>query len=430
LAPLDKNSAKTSTMKVLHVIPSISPDLGGPSQVALNLVKALGDLGVDSEIVTTNFGVDVPLYQRVDYVFDTAQNLTAPVWFMPYDPPHLKEFIFSKAATAWLWKNISNYDVIDIHYLFSYLPTCAATIARLKRVPYTIRTMGQLTDWALAQSRIKKKVYSFVIEHQNLRQAAAIHCTAAEEIKDVRNFGVDTLTVTAPLGVNSPLPIADAKDQLRQHYGLAPHTSVVLFLSRLHYKKRPELVIESLQQLKHQGLEVYAILAGSGEAAYLAQLQQLAETLDVADRVIFPGLVTGPDKELLLQGSDLFVLPSYSENFGIAVAEALISGLPVVITPGIQISAAIQAARAGLVVSGDAQSVTAGIAQILESPDLKAELSQRGREFAKSCYSWPAIAQNLAFVYDMLIQKNISLETPFTQLMAASSNPVKIANPT
>lgn len=417
-------------MKILHVIPSLSPDLGGPGQVALNLVRALCDLGIEAEILTTDFGVDAPLNQRVDYVFDSAQGLSAPVWFLPYDPPALKEFIFSSAATAWLWQNIANYDVVDIHYLFSYLPSCAATVARLKGVTYTMRTMGQLTDWALAQSRVKKKIYSFIVEHQNLRRAAAIHCTAAEETKDVRNFGVNTFTVTAPLGVNEPLPIPNAGAQLREQYGLSSNAQVLLYLSRLHPKKRPELVLESVCHLKSQGLAVYAILAGSGEAAYVTQLKELATTLNIQDQVIFPGLVTGAAKECLLQGADVFVLPSYSENFGIAVAEALISSLPIVITPGIQISGAIEAANAGLIVQGDAQSVTTGIAQLLQSPSLSHDLSQRGYEFAKSRYSWPVIAQNLAFVYDMLVQKNITLETPLRDRLATSANPVQMVNPT
>ena len=103
-------------MKILHIIPSVSPVRGGPSYAVLGMVKALRYQGIDVEIATTNDHgsklLNIPLYQKTNY-----QDV--PVWFLPRFLPPLKEFIFSKAATVWLWKNIANYDVLDHHYLFS-----------------------------------------------------------------------------------------------------------------------------------------------------------------------------------------------------------------------------------------------------------------------------------------------------------------------
>lgn len=393
-------------MKVLHVIPSISPVMGGPPQVALNLVWALRKLGVEAEIATTNYSgtepMNVPLGKRVDYQFNGDGNVSVPVWFLPFQPPALKEFIFSPAMTRWLWQHVQDYDVLDNHYLFSYAPTCAAAIARLKGVPYTIRTMGQLTPWALAQSRAKKQIYTALIERHNLDRAAAIHCTTEAEAEDVRNFGVQTPTITLPLGVNPPAPLPEAQMQLRKQYHLSDETPIILFLSRLHYKKRPELLLQSLSQLKAQGYSFHLIMAGSGETEYLTELKELASTLGIAQQVSFPGLVTGQDKDLLLQGADLFVLPSYSENFGIAVAEALISSLPVVVTPGIQIASEIKTAKAGLVVDGETDALAQAIAQLLIKPGLRKEMGSNGKRLAKECYSWMAIAQNLIPAYSTI----------------------------
>ncbi|HEY9698682.1 MAG TPA: glycosyltransferase [Trichocoleus sp.] len=389
-------------MKVLHVIPSLSPSLGGPPQVALNLVWALRECGIDAEIVTTNHDgpgyMDFPLNQRIEYQFGADKNLTVPVWFLPFQPPALKEFIFSSALTRWLWKHIEDYDVLDNHYLFSYAPTCAGVIARRKNIPYTVRTMGQLTPWALEQSRRKKQAYTFLIERHNLNQAAAIHCTTAAEAEDVRRFGIQAPTITLPLGVNSPILYADAKAQLRSQYNLPVHTPIILFLSRLHYKKRPELLLESLHQLKAK-YNFYAILAGSGTPEYLTELNTLAESLGISDRVSFPGLITGKAKDVLLQGSDFFVLPSFSENFGIAVAEALVSGLPVIITPGIQIAEDVAAARAGLVVEGEVNDLTEAIEKLLVSTQLRSELGNNGKQLAQTRYCWKTIAQDLIPIY-------------------------------
>ncbi|MBD2081314.1 glycosyltransferase [Leptolyngbya sp. FACHB-17] len=389
-------------MKILHVIPSLSPSMGGPPQVAMNLVWALQQLGVDAEILTTNHDgateLDVPLTQRVNYQF-REDGATVPVWFMPFKRPALKEFLFSPAATRWLWQNAQNYDVLDNHYLFCYAPTCAAAIARWHRVPYTVRTMGQLTPWALSQRLVKKQVYAALIERRNLDRAAAIHCTAPSEVEDVRNFGVDTPTLTLPLGVSPLIEIEDARSLIHEKYQISDATPIVLFLSRLHPKKRPELLLQSLHHLASQGLSFHAILAGDGDPAYVKKLHTIAQSLNLSDRITFPGLVLGKLKDCLLQGADLFVLPSFSENFGIAVAEALNARLPVVITPGIQIAPEIEAADAGLVVEETVESLALAIEQLLMKPYLREKLGKNGQHLAQSRYSWQAIAQQLIPAY-------------------------------
>ena len=391
-------------MRVLHVIPSVSPALGGPTQVVLNLVRSLRACGVDAEIVTTNDNgstlLDVPLNQRIEYE-------GVPVWFLPRFSPPLKEYIFSPAIARWLSQHIREYDILDHHYLFSFASTCAGAIARYSNVPYTVRTMGQLAPWALAQSRLKKQVYSALIERHNLNRAAAIHCTSNGEVEDVRNFGINTPTVTLPLGVDRPVEWPQAKQKLRQVYGIASDTPIVLFLSRLHYKKRPDLLIQTLGQLAQQNYQFHLILAGSGEADYLAYLKNLVSQLGLTEQTTFPGFVAGLDKDLLLQGSDIFVLPSFSENFAIAVAEALAAGLPVIITPDIQISPEIAQAKAGLVVPGEEKPIGDAIASLLSSPQQRQILGENGKSLANRRYCWNAIASHLSGVYSSIISRQI-----------------------
>jgi glycosyltransferase involved in cell wall biosynthesis len=404
-------------MKILHVIPTLSESSGGPPEVALNLVRSLREIDVDAEILTTNHGLTavpkIPVNQRVDYRRTSEagqQNIPVPVWFVPYNPPELKEFIFSKALTKWLWQHISTYDLLDNHYLFSYAPTCAATIAQWKKVPYTVRTMGQLTPWALSQSRQKKQLYSFFFERRNLNRAAAIHCTAAAEAVDVQQFGIKSPTVTLPLGVTASAPIDQAAQKLRQVYDIAADTPILLFLSRIHYKKRPDILIQSVGQILAQQKDCHLILAGTGEAEYLRELQQLVAQLGIGDRVSFVGFVSGYDKNLLLQGADVFVLPSYSENFGIAVAEALVAGLPVVVTPGVQIAPEIAAARAGLVLEANVTELSAALLQLLQHPSLRQDLGENGKLLARTRYTWMAIAKDLKAVYEtILAQKSLPL---------------------
>ena len=388
-------------MKVLHVIPSVSPTLGGPTQAVLNLVKALRECGVDAEIATTNHNgsalLDVPLNQRIEYE-------QVPVWFLPRFSPPMKEFIFSAELTRWLWHHIRDYNLLNTHYIFSYASTCAGAIARREGIPYLVRTIGQLTPWALAQSRLKKQIYTFLIERHNLNCAAAIHCTSVGEAEDVRNFGIKTPTLTLPLGVNQTPELPEAKQKLHALYDIPPQTAIVLFLSRLHYKKRPDLLFRALSQLDvHKG-KFHLILAGSGESDYVSYLKNLAASLGLSACTSFAGFVAGEDKELLLQGSDIFVLPSFSENFGIAVAEAMAAGLPAIVTPGVQIAPEIAAAKAGLVVEGKVDALSRAISQLLTFPELGRQLGENGKRLVTHRYSWNAIAENLASVYTAIIE--------------------------
>jgi glycosyltransferase involved in cell wall biosynthesis len=388
-------------MKVLHVIPSLSPALGGPTQVALKIVRAIRNQGIDAEIVTTNHdhesNLDLTLNQLIEYE-------GVPVWFLPVDYA-FKEYLFSAALTKWLWQHISDYDLVDNHYLFSYVPTCAAAIARHRKISYTIRTQGQLTPWALKQSPLKKQLYSSLIERRNLNQAAAIHCTTPQEEQDLRDFGIKTPAITLPLGVQPAIQIADAKSELRQLYQIPGDRLIVLFLSRLHPKKRPDLLIDAFQQVASQNFNSHLLMAGSGEADYLAYLQQLAAQKlgdfpsgTLRERITFTGLITGRKKNILLQGADIFALPSYSENFGIAVAEAMAAGLPVIVTPGVQIAPEISTAQGGIIINNRAELITA-LTQLLESPQMRSHLSHNAMKLAKDKYNWDSIANQLITAY-------------------------------
>ncbi|MBO1351796.1 MAG: glycosyltransferase [Hormoscilla sp. GUM202] len=397
-------------MKVLHVIPSVSTLRGGPSYAVINMVKSLRQVGVDAEIITTNdngsngVALDVTLSQRTEYQ-------QVPIWFFPCQEnsgqalTKDKGFIFSLPLTFWLWQHIRDYDLIHTHYLFSYASTCAAFIARKQGIPYIRRTIGQLSPWALAQSRLKKQIYSFLIERGSLNDAAAIHCTSEEEATDVRKFGIVAPTVTLPLGVELVTQQVNAKTKLRAVYGISLETPVVLFLSRLHYKKRPDLLIEALHQLKSQSHNFYLMMAGSGDTSYVQELKNLANNLGLGDRTCFPGFVTGEDKQLLLQGSDIFVLPSFSDNFGIAVAEAMAAKLPVIVTPEVQIASGIVAAEAGLIIEGEVEALARAIAKLLSSPDYRRQLGENAARVANQHYCWQTIAQNLTFIYSSIIQQ-------------------------
>ena len=225
------------------------------------------------------------------------------------------------------------------------------------------------------------------------------------EAEDVRRFGIKTPTVVLPLGVRQPVQSPDARQRLRSLYGIPPGAPVVLFLCRFHYKKRPDLLLRALSQLADQNYDFHLILAGSGDSEYRAYLTRLASSIGLASRVFFPDFVVGQDKDLLLQGSDIFVLPSFSENFGVVVAEAMAAGLPVIVTSDVQIAPDIAAAQTGLVVEGEVDALRDAIAKLLAEPGLRHQLGSNGKRLAQHHYSWDVIARNLMHVYNTLVGK-------------------------
>ena len=289
-------------------------------------------------------------------------------------------------------------------------------IARLQNVPYTVRTQGQLTPWALQQSRFKKQLYTSLIERHNLSKAAAIHCTTPQEAVDLGNYGVTTPTITLPLGVEPPTPISNAKLELTTLYDVPSDRQIILFLSRLHHKKRPDLLIDAFKQIILHHPNCQLIMAGSGESSYLGYLQQLVTQNALTNCVTFTGFVTGRKKDILLQGADIFVLPSYSENFGMAIAESMAAGVPVIVTPEIQIAPDIAAANAGIIVKNQAELITA-ITQLIESPVRRSHLGYNAMQLAKNKYSWDKITEQLISAYSEIIQQqlgNYRLDLPST----------------
>jgi len=389
-------------MKVLHIVPSLSLVRGGPTIAVLETVKALRDSGVNAAAIATNDNgdriLDVPLNEWVDYH-------DIPARFFPRSPSPIKafsEFSIALQLTDWLRENIRNYDLIEINSLFSYACTFSARIARQQNIPYVISPHGHFSPWVIGQKRWKKRIYNFLLEQKNLDRATAIHCTTEDEAKYTKNFGVRAPTFVVPLGVRSPMDLPNARQKLRDRFGISPDIPIILFLSRLHPKKRPDFLLQVLDRVAKQH-DFHLLLAGSGDETYVKSIANLVSSLKLSDRVTMPGFVTGEDKDRLLLGSDLFVLPSYGENFGIAVAEAAIAGLPAIITPEVELRGDIRDRQAGIVVPGEIDPWVEAISKLLTSPQLCREMGENGRQLATQRYNWSAVGKQLAEIYIDLV---------------------------
>ena len=397
-------------MKILHIIPSVSPIRGGPSHAVLDLVYALRQSGTDAEIVTTNDHgpdlLDVPLIEKIDYPLLGSPTARVPVRFFPRFSPNVnavREFAFSSALTQWLWKNIANYDLIHVHAIFSYPSTVAMAIARQKKVPYIVRPLGQLCTWPLQQGASKKQAYLRFIELANLHHSQVIHATSDMEKEEIANLNLRAPTFVLPHGLAIPTGIPNARQLLKQKLGCLETDRIVLFLSRLHEKKGLDYLIPALGKLTNYPFKF--VLAGSGAAEYESEIKKLLDEHGLAERTFLPGFVEGELKDLIMQGADFFALTSHSENFGVAVLEAMAAGLPVITTTGVALSSQIDQHQLGSVVQLDVNDIARQIATFFETPESGVGMGKRAREFVRREYSWETASQRLLKIYDSILAK-------------------------
>ena len=395
-------------MKVLHVIPSISPLRGGPSKAALEMVAALRQAGVDASLITTNDhgpGLLKDLPTGRWQIHRQVPVLALPRWSPPV--PALREFAVSPGMSRWLGSHIHDYDLLHVHALFSYPSTAAMVQARRAGVPYLLRTIGQLSRWSLAQSARRKRWMLRLVERANLEGAAALHFTTALERSEAADLGLPTPSLVLPLGVHLPPlpqePQEPAGGQPGQR-GRNPEEPIrFLFLSRLHPKKRLEHLLEAcalLQERLPRGRWQLAI-AGSGEEAYVASLRQRAARLGIEARCRWLGQLEGEAKWDALRQADWFVLPSAAENFGIAVVESLAAGTPVIVSPQVAVAETVQAAGAGLVCPGEPELLASTLERAMRGspPAMRAA----ARNLAQQHYGWSSLAQRLAETYQQIL---------------------------
>lgn len=376
---------KKAPLAVLHVIPSISLAHGGPSRAIRLMEQAQRALGMTVFTLTTDD--DGPGRRLSD------QESRDPNRY--YARKRLEFYKVSPGLLPWLLQHVREYDVVHVHALFSFSSVLAAWVARLRGVPYVVRPLGTLTSYGVSQRRPALKRLSLrFIEGPILRHAAAIHFTSAIEWREAEALGFKLRGVVIPLGV----PVSQQVPRSR------PECRSLLFLSRLDPKKNLESLLTALARLRVDGLKPTLQVAGSGRPEYVEGLRTLANSLGVSDQVRWLGEIDGDAKAALWAESDVFILPSFSENFGIAAAEALLAGLPCILGIGVAIASEAAIAGAAIAVAPDAESVARALRELLGDSDRCAQMSVRARELALREYSTETMGKRLVALYERIIR--------------------------
>lgn len=258
--------------------------------------------------------------------------------------------------------------------------------------PLLISTRGMLEPAALKYRRWKKCVAWNIYQKRILQGASALHVTSSLEASSVSALGLRPEVVCIANG----LPVSFERPMLR-----APGPKKVLFLGRIHPIKGLPMLIEAWSRIRP--LDWILEIAGPDEVNHRESLEKCAKALSVQQSVHFTGRVDGEAKKELFSRAAVFVLPSHSENFGLAAGEALAAGLPVIATTGTPWQA-LESERCGWYVDTSVDGLEAGLRAALATPlDELQAMGLRGHSFVARSYSWVAVAEKMKLLYGRIV---------------------------
>jgi len=350
------------------------------------MCRALEEQGTEVVIACTDHGVakqqqqQGQVYREVNTMFFPAQ------WG--------DSFKYSRPLKQWLNENVATFDVVHIHAVVNHACLAAARACFKERVPYIVRPLGTLSPWGMKQKSLRKTLLWRLAGRQMLSRAAAVHYTAtAEKMATEQSLRLNHGCVI-PLGVtveNNGNALAGELTDL---------TPYILVLSRLHPKKGLDVFLDAFLSLVQQSEYAHwrLVLAGEGPEDYVKLLRDKVKGHRSERTVTFTGWLEGEQKTTYLRNAALLSLPSYYENFGLCVMEAMACGVPVLVSRHVNLAEDIQAVQAGWITEVDQYALERTLAEALRSPEERSKRGNSGKQLATR-FTWPNVATQLNELY-------------------------------
>jgi glycosyltransferase involved in cell wall biosynthesis len=316
--------------------------------------------------------------------------------------PPRGSYRYSAALVPWLKSHAASYDAIVVHGLWQYHGYAVRRVLHGMKLPYFVFTHGMLDPWfkhAYPLKHLKKWLYWPWGDYRVLRDARAVLFTSEEErIQARRSFWLyEAQERVVAYGTSAPPDEVEVLTEL--YLNANPQLRgrrILLFLGRIQQKKGCDLLVRAFARVAPLDPTLQLVIAGPDQTGWMGTLKDLAQDLDVAERISWPGMLQNSMKWGAFYSADAFVLPSHQENFGIAVAEALGCGVPVLISDRVNIWREVQAAGAGLV----APDTVEGTADLLKgwlslTTEQRQAMRRAARELFQRCYTVDAMARDL-----------------------------------
>lgn len=379
-------------MKILHYIPSLDLARGGPITAVFGLSDALAARGHDVSIATCEAG-EPPV--------GWGQFSKRPaIVHLGGSPVGVK--FFSSAQRAAIAPLVASHDVIHVHGVWDLSNVQAGKLARKCGRPHIVSVRGMLDDWSMAQGTLKKRLVLAAMVRKHLTTARVVHLTAQAEFDQARKWfrGGTGMVIPNLLDLNpfrDPPGPKEARAKFPQLND--PGVRNVLFLSRVHHKKSPDVLIRAAALLRDRGITINVIFAGKGDDDYVRSLGVLAKEVGLDNRVWFVGHVGGTLKTSLYQACDVMALPTHQENFGFVFPESLAAGTPVITTKGVDIWPELQSSGAARIVDGTPAAFAQAIDELTKDRAALQAMRPIAHEFAMRTYAENVVLDRFEAMY-------------------------------
>lgn len=316
---------------------------------------------------------------------------------------------FSPSLDKYLQQSLHTYDIVHVHSIRHWPGLAARRRAVTAGRPLLISLHGMLYPEHLKRSRLRKAVIHALFENSTLRSAHCLHATSTQELNSIRRFGCANRVATIPLGIgaatNAELSRQEENEALARRWPALRGKRRLLYLGMLDPKKGLLRLVAAWARLQHKFPDWQLAIAGPGVGDYEARLRAEVNRENLTDRIAFLGPLYGADKAMMLRQSDLLVLASDWENFGIVVGEALAAGLPVVVSRTAPWEAVEQYGCGWWIeptIEGLTQTLDIALAQ--SSKELM-QRGQRGKDLIAGKFTWETTGDALAEVYAWLARR-------------------------
>lgn len=390
-------------MKILHVIANLAPRYGGPSKACVEMAAATAKLGHEVSIYTTN--QDGPGELDVT-VTEPVYKDGVEIHYFPSQTPRFWGTSFPLASE--LNQRIPKVDIVHVHSLYLFHNLVTGYYCRKYNIPYLIRPHGTLDPYLFRRHRGRKKIMESLFENKNIRGAAAIHFTTEEEktLASPYVFGRPSVVVPLGLDLNDYTNLPEPR-LFGARYPELKKKKIVLFFGRLNFKKGLDILAKAFALVAKGRDGVHLVIAGPDNDGYQSHVKGWLKDEGVLDKVTFTGLLQGDDKLAVLQAADVFVLPSYTENFGISVIEAMACALPVVISDKVNIWREVKNSKAGRVSPCDSNSFAEMILEVLADPQKAETMGHCGRQLVEERFQWDSVALKMQDVYSSILSDRL-----------------------
>jgi glycosyltransferase involved in cell wall biosynthesis len=370
-------------LRILQIVPTVEQEASGPSYAVPRLCAALS--GVGNDLVLASVGGSWIPGDR-PYV-----HYRAPRGFKGI--PLLQDLWLSRELRRHLMHDAKWAEIVHSHGLWAMPNVYPALAAHSAGKPFVVSPRGTLSSVALARTRRLKRVFWFLLQGPAVRSAACLHATSEQEYQDIRRAGLRQPVAVVPNGVDIP-PRGFARKGERFR--------VLLYLGRIHPIKGIDNLLRAWQGVAIRFPDWQLRLVGPDDSGYLAQVLRMAEELALP-RVVFAGPRYGAEKQAEYAQADLCILPSYSENFGMSVAEALAQGVPVITTSGTPWQS-VREHGCGWFVPATVPEIESALREALACDrSCLAAMGRVGQDWMQRDFSWSHVAKDFEQTYRWIL---------------------------